>query len=840
MDCAAEAEDVTTPMKALIQKFDTVGHKPSPVFNSPGRPPAGVCTAVAESGAAAGSVPVRESGTAAGSVPVPDSGAATAGSVAAPDSIVAPERAAEERRALCAHCHDAKGNQVAAAWLRSSEKRQAEARRIKDAAVREARAVLTSSDGQGTIESVLSTLERADDGTEEMVRWAISVLREAAEREIAGIHTTHAAHAQSLEQQLRQLHTQLSATKEEARALETTRVGLEQQLQAEKQERKALEEKAGEEKQKADEDRESIRKRYEEVLDAHRDALNWLGAVCNAAPTPQGLEDKAAGARSDDVTVVIRHTGPLGIQFTSDAKDRTVVSEVDTTSCNATDSPFLTLQKGQQLLSVQSRPSGQRNLDSCKWAAAEEQVRTERPLVLTFAPPVDVQVRAQLQMVPLPPGFPRACTQVENIKSMEAQVYQACACAKKIRGDLEATRRALAGRVRVVRLLQALVKVKLPIWRARKQKLLTDRPDQTTHKYRCLTSTKLRQAPKLDSPERGQIAAGDIVPAKRAQTHRVTRPGGEMAEWLCIVNVGAGSTAVRGHVPVYSKDKKLLFERLDGENIPNRKATPSRRPRQTRPPKQHSQICRLEGAGTVASCDQLLSMTASPSCGESTNSAIDTTAPKSHRILDIESLANEVEATISVALDLALDDVRTDYRCIKVARKREEADFSSAECGQVEIDEAVSVAKQVPTPTFVFSSAECTQDKSKEVMRLALCPRGYASLRSFYDKPLFEDECSCAEREIRARLERAGAQTGAIRLSLMWDNRCGRRDVALHVCPPEPFKEINSSNRQSGSGYLDVLRSMQTSVSKQGALNPVLTRTLAVEKQTNISGLMCA
>lgn len=569
---------ITTPVKQRVQQIETQAH-PSPVFDSPGRPGA---------------------------------------RVAASESVT-------DARYSCVHCHDAKAKQMAVDWLRSSERRAADTlgakQRAVKRAVRSARAVLATGDAQGTLERVLAKLECIEE-----VKGASQVLRDAAEREIHASSQADAAReqeqqaqkvqkqhtqevqqlqrqlsqqrkrAEHIEEQLRQMEARLQREsalcseqrqqwQQEIGALQARQVDLEQQLLIEQQQRQNIEEEAGEAVRQADDERQRITKRYEEVLVAHRDALGWLGSVGEAAPAPQ-LEDKGAEKWTGVVTVTIEHRGHLGIEFTTDSSGRIVVSTVDPTSHNAT-AASQSLQRGQQLLSVQSR-----KLDSFSWPTMAQHVQTQRPLVLTFAPPADL--RAQLQIIALPRGFPRVCAQVENIKSMEAQLDQACAFAEKIRSDLVATRIALAHRVRVVRMMQTRVRVALPMWKARRQKtqLLTDRPDNTTRKYRCLKSARLRQAAELSSRECGKIAVGDIVTVNCARTQRIVGPRGETVERLCIVSSGAaGPTAVRGFASRQSFDGKTLFVPLDAPNVPDQKPTPSRRPRVSGTPQRHSQTC---------------------------------------------------------------------------------------------------------------------------------------------------------------------------------------------------------------------------------------------------------
>ena len=584
---------MTTPVKQRIQQIEAKT-PPSPVFDSP---------------------PTKQ------------------------DARVAASGSVTDERHSCVHCRDAKAKQMAADWLRSSERRAADTlgtrQRAVKKAVRNARAVLATGEAQGTLERVLAKLECIEE-----VKSASQVLRDAAAREIHASRQADAAREQEeqaqklqkqqeqqqqlqlqqrqlsqqqkrvkhIEQQLRQTEARLQGERavyseqrqqwqQETGALQARLGHLEQQLLSSQQQRKDIEEEAGEAVRQADDERQRITKRYEEVLVAHRDALGWLGSVGEAAPAPQ-LEDKGAEKWTGVVTVTIEHRGHLGIEFTTDSSGRIVVSTVDPTSHNAT-AASQSLQAGQQLLSVQSR-----KLDSFSWPAMAQHVQTQRPLVLTFAPPVDF--RAQLQMVALPRGFPRVCAQVENIKSMEDQLHQACAFAEKIRSDLVATRIALAHRVRVVRMMQTRVRVALPMWRARRQKtqLLTDRPDNTTHKYRCLKSARLRQAAEISSRECGKIAAGEIVTVNRARTQHIVGPRGETVERLCIVSSGAaGPTAVRGFASRQSLDGKPLFAPLDAhpnQHVPDRKHNPSRRPRVSGAPQRHSQTCHAAPATDAA------------------------------------------------------------------------------------------------------------------------------------------------------------------------------------------------------------------------------------------------
>ena len=129
-------------------------------------------------------------------------------------------------------------------------------------------------------------------------------------------------------------------------------------MDAEQQERKQYEEKADEELRATEEEHQKAKDRFEEVLVAHRNALEWLGSVGDAAPAPQ-LEDKGAEALTREVTVAIEHEGHLGIEFAIDSSNRIFVSTVDPTSRNATEASQR-LQRGQQLLSIQRR-----QLESC-------------------------------------------------------------------------------------------------------------------------------------------------------------------------------------------------------------------------------------------------------------------------------------------------------------------------------------------------------------------------------------------------------------------------------------------------------------------------------------------
>ena len=57
--------------------------------------------------------------------------------------------------------------------------------------------------------------------------------------------------------------------------------------------------------------------------------------------------------------------------------------------------------------------------------------------------------------------------------------------------------------------------------------------------------------------------------------------------------------------------------------------------------------------------------------------------------------------------------------------------------------------------------------------------------------------------EMAAALKKAGAKTGAVTISLMWDNRGGGADLDLHVICPDR-SHISYSNKRAGGGELDV------------------------------------